>query len=247
MKIYQIEITNDCQMKCSYCPRTTAMKRGVGVMTQRTIDRIADIITSDSLRLHHYGESLLEVEKTIYAIEKFSKQGIKVELNTNGELLTPALVERVFRAGLSKINLSYHNELSVQHLENIDIEYRSKIEVMKIAPLEDIERLRAKLKIIKDMGYVTILKQLRDLGQVKCESGSSDAWKVCSFLTNNEFVVLFDGSIATCCEVYEGESDEILGNVHDKILPMSNRYIPKCATCSGYGNTGIETERIIID
>lgn len=249
MKIYQIEITNACQFRCDYCPRTTAMSRKVGTMTKETIDKIAEVLSSDSIRLHHYGESLIALDETLYAIKtlKDKNPDLVIELNTNGEYLTPETTEKLFTAGLTQINLSYHFAPSIQHLPNIDEKYRNKIEVMKIAPLEEIEKYKAELKEVKDLGYQVILKQLRDLGQVNADAEKkTDAWKECSFIKNNEFVVLWDGRIATCCEVYDGEPEEILGTVFDDVLPTKNKFISKCATCQGYGNGDIETERIKI-
>jgi len=249
MKIYQIEITNACQFRCDYCPRTTAMTRKVGSMSNETINRIADVLTSDSIRLHHYGESLIELDKTLYAIKALKNKNpeLVIELNTNGEYLTPETTDKLFEAGLSKVNLSYHFPPSIKHLKNIDPKYRERIEVMKIAHLSEIEKYKNELKEVKEIGYKVILKQLRDLGQVNADSaGKGNAWKECSFIKNNEFVVLWDGRIVTCCEVFDGEPEEILGSIFDDSLPEKNKYISKCATCMGYGNGDIETEKINI-
>lgn len=250
MKIYQIEITNKCQFKCMYCPRTKHMTRKLGTMNKETINRIVEINTSDSIRLHHYGESLLEFGKTLYAINKFKEknQNIVIELNTNGALLDNEASKLLFEAGLDKINLSYHFPQSVKHLDGIDTRYRDKIEVMKIASLDEIEKYKEELTTIKKKGYNVVLKQLRDLGQIQIQTGFlSDNWRECSFIKNDEFVVLYDGRIATCCECYNGDEEEILGTVFDAILPDTNKVIEKCFTCHGYGNGDIETERIVIE
>jgi hypothetical protein len=245
MKFWQIEITNKCQMVCSYCPRTHNMTRELGTMSRETIDQIAKIVTGDSIRLHHYGESLLEMEKTLYAISVFSQKGLHVELNTNGELLDDDTAEALFEFGLSKINLSYHNELSIKHINDISKDFRTKIEVMKIAPEEELEKYRQKMQKIKSLGYPVVLKGLRDLGQVNVDETQEKKVPKCSFLDDDVFVVLQDGSIATCCEVFEGDKKgEILGSVYDKELPTKNKPIEKCLTCAGYGCDEEETEKI---
>ena len=59
MKIYQIEITNYCNNSCSYCPRNQ-MKRKLGIMSMQVLNFVLKKIENNTLRLHHYGESLLD-------------------------------------------------------------------------------------------------------------------------------------------------------------------------------------------
>lgn len=90
MKIYQVEITNNCQFKCVYCPRTNYMKRSISVISTETINKIIKIFEGNTIRLHHYRESLLELETVVYFIQNIKNKNndIVIEINTNSEYLT---------------------------------------------------------------------------------------------------------------------------------------------------------------
>jgi len=239
MKIYQFEITNDCNFKCPYCPRTTSMTRPVQATTKEIIDRVAEINESPDIRLHHYGESLIEPELTLYAIRKFKEKGTKVYLNTNGSLLTNDMLKKLFEAGLDGIFLSYHNKLSLKYVDTYDKQYRDKITILKIALPEELKKYKKEMFNLKEKGFNVVLKRLRDLGN----QNRKGKVPKCSFLENNEFVVLSNGKVVPCCEVYDG--DYVVGDIWNNI-PKENKPFKMCFGCKGYGNTDNETEQIPI-
>lgn len=246
MRIYELEITNCCQFKCKCCPSAWHMTRPQGVITKKIIDRTAEIISYPFISLNHHGESLLFPELTLYATRKFNEiKDMRIEICTNGDMLTPDLAMELFYSGMDKINLSYHNYLSIRHLENIPSELRNKIEVTIVSDKLYIEHCEELLKPIKDMGYSVGIKLLRDFGQIKKDTENPD-YLNCSFIKNNEMIVHYNGDICVCCECFNGEPDEILGNVMDKDLPKQNKVIEKCYTCRGYGNSENETEVILL-
>lgn len=239
MNIYQIELTNDCNLKCTYCPRTDHMTRIVQSMSTETLDRVCDIITSTTVRLHHYGESLLDIRILLYAIERLTNKGIRVEINTNGLLLYPDVADQLIKAGLAHIYVSYHVPKSIKYLPDIDLVHRDKIEVLFIGV--DVPEAVTELKTL---GYTVTLKTLRDLGQVDL-SVDRDTVPACAFLDNKEVVVTCEGYVVTCCEVYDNEQEEILGTVFDDpvVVNAKQKPITKCLTCAGYGNDKFETEK----
>lgn len=235
MKIYQIEITNDCNFNCLYCPRDK-MKRSIGYMALNTLNRIMDVIENDILVLHHYGESLLDtkLESKIKFIKQ-RKPEIKLILNTNGSLLNSMRVRSLIKAGLDKIILSWHNNKSLGHIKDIEFEDRKHIEIIKMSN-EDFD-----MSYYRALGYEANVKRLRDLGQLKAEKKlKGNPVDRCSFLKNNEIVILWDGTIVPCCECYDKEY--VLGHI-TKIKKVNNKSFPMCATCFGYGNYDEETER----
>lgn len=236
LNIYQIEITNYCNLNCTYCPRTY-MKRSLGVMNKQTVDIISNKIKNNIIRLHHYGESLIALPMLCYAIKQFKEKNIKTILNTNGTLLTNEVVTTLFNEGLQHIYLSYHQNESLKFIHEIENQYRNKITILRIANKQD-NNIKNELKLLQILGYNVEYKRMRDLGQIKKEGSPV---QVCSFLKNNEVVILWDGTIVPCCECFD--NNYTLGNILNTDI-IENKFFEMCKTCNGYGNDAFETERI---
>ncbi len=107
-EIVQIEATNICNARCVFCPRDR-MQRKQGVMDMALFQKVVDeaaALRIPCVRLHNYGESLIDrhiVEKIRYA----KSRGIpEVGLISNGSLLTSSLAGAIVDAGLDAINIS---------------------------------------------------------------------------------------------------------------------------------------------
>jgi len=107
-EIVQIEATNICNARCTFCPRDD-MKRPQGIMDwdlyRKTVDECA-ALGIGHLRMHNYGEAFVDrrlPEKIAYA----KAAGIpEVGVITNGSLLGPDVARAVVEAGLDAINIS---------------------------------------------------------------------------------------------------------------------------------------------
>jgi len=108
-----VELTNVCNFHCTFCP-DEIMERKRGMMSLDEARRIFDMIGEQKARLgplypvklHQMGEPTLHphlVDIVAYAESK----GIPIELNTNCSMLTPQLVDGLYRAGLTNFILSY--------------------------------------------------------------------------------------------------------------------------------------------
>ena len=113
-KVY-LEISNLCNLKCSFCPGT---KRTPKIMEEDSFSLLLDKLRpwTDYLYFHLMGEPLCHrnLERYLFLA---AEKGFKVILTTNGTLL-PARQQQLLRApGLHKINISLHafeaNDLSV--------------------------------------------------------------------------------------------------------------------------------------
>lgn len=107
-EIVQIESTNICNAKCTFCPRDD-MERRQGVMDLALFTKIADEcarLDIRHVRMHNYGEAFLDrrlAEKIAYA----KRVGIaEVGVITNGSLLGPEVARATVEAGLDAINIS---------------------------------------------------------------------------------------------------------------------------------------------
>jgi len=93
----ELEVTNDCNLKCIICPRTSSMNRGIGYMDFELFKKIIDGAEALSVHFSGLGEPLLHSqikEMFTYAKEK----GLEVGLWTNGlnldEKLSREIIEK---------------------------------------------------------------------------------------------------------------------------------------------------------
>lgn len=106
-KIY-IEITNMCNLHCSFCSPVNRKKEFI------TLDNIENIFKeikdyTDYIYLHVKGEPLLhpDIDKIIDLADKYN---LKVNLTTNGSLLKEKINLINSKTNLNKINISLHSE-----------------------------------------------------------------------------------------------------------------------------------------
>lgn len=116
-KIY-IEITNNCNLNCSFCSKVEKPRRN---MTLEEFEIILKNIKgyTDYIYLHVKGEPLLH-PNVIEMINIANTYNIKVNLTTNGTLF-PSLAKKLGGcSNLNKINFSLHSENNKErYLEDI--------------------------------------------------------------------------------------------------------------------------------
>lgn len=95
----EIEVTNDCSLKCIMCPRTTNMEREIGYMDFDLFKKIIDETEASGSGIHFsgLGEPLFHPQiKEMFAYAK--EKGVEVGLWTNGlnldEELSKAIIEK---------------------------------------------------------------------------------------------------------------------------------------------------------
>lgn len=107
-EIVQIEATNICNAKCTFCPRDD-MTRRQGIMDWALYQKIVDECAAlgiGHVRMHNYGEAFVDKklpEKIAYAKSKGIRE---VGVITNGSLLGPEVARAIVSAGLDAINIS---------------------------------------------------------------------------------------------------------------------------------------------
>ena len=105
-RIY-IEITNVCNLSCSFCPKTTRLSK---FMSKEEFEVILDKIkpSTEYIYFHLMGEPLLNPSLEEFLDLSYSK-GFKVNLTTNGTLLTKSR-DIIFKSNaLRQINISLHS------------------------------------------------------------------------------------------------------------------------------------------
>ena len=98
-----VEITNICNMSCSFCHGT---KRPPREMTAEEFERALDQLEriTEYIYLHLLGEPLCH-SQVIPFIKTATARGFKVTVTTNGTLLTKELVH----SGVYKVQISLHS------------------------------------------------------------------------------------------------------------------------------------------
>ena len=101
-----LEITNDCNLACSFCHGT---RRPVRYMNEAEFFRAASELrpVTDYLYFHLMGEPLLHPRLTDF-LSIANGMGYKVILTTNGSLLRERGRELIGREGLHKVSISLH-------------------------------------------------------------------------------------------------------------------------------------------
>ena len=116
-KIY-IEITNTCNLNCSFCSKSNRKSKSLSIEEFEHILNEVQYYT-DYIYLHVKGEPLLH-PNIIEFITLAEKYNLKVNLTTNGTLFSKMVKELSKCKALHKINFSLHSENNYDnYLENI--------------------------------------------------------------------------------------------------------------------------------
>jgi pyruvate-formate lyase-activating enzyme len=234
-EIVQIESTNICNAKCTFCPRDE-MHRRQGIMSfdlfKKVVDECAELGITH-VRVHNYGEPFIDrklVEKVRYAKEK----GIaEVGMISNGSLITEEVARRMIEAGLDAINISVDaSGKEVFESTRIGLNYEKVI-----ANIERLVRLRTELgrrrpKLIlsfvrqndstDEQAFIEHWKHIADKVHVTdlhnwagTLNTESDVNYPCyrPWLT---FTVLWDGRVSLCCADFDGRT--VLGDLNTSTI-----------------------------
>ena len=244
-KIY-IEITNKCNLDCSFCTRTKKKKRDLSVDEFKLIiDKIKDY--TDYVYLHVQGEPLLHKD-----LEEFLKicedNNLKVNITTNGTLINKYVDIFNRSKSLRQINISLHSENNKENYldevftacskisSNVYISYRiwnlntlkSTKELLnivnKISEYYDVDKeklLNDKSIKIDNNRFVDKdnLFEWPDMNNTVEKNGFCYALKT-------HIGILSDGTVVPCCLDASGVIE--LGNIFDEsVEDILNKQITK--------------------
>ena len=106
-KKFYIEITNVCNLSCSFCPQTC---RSPEFMSIGTFSKILDQIKphTDYIYFHVKGEPLLHPNLAEFLQVSYEK-GFKVNITTNGTLIHKVKKKIILSPALRQVNFSLHS------------------------------------------------------------------------------------------------------------------------------------------
>lgn len=183
LKIYQIDTTNFCNAKCSYCPHPTH-ERKRGFISEETFAAVLRSMENRVVSLHHFGEPLLH-KKLENLVEYAVQEGFTVGFSTNAQILTQERLERLVDLGLGWMRL--HTDPFGVRLSDFDIppgfEFTEHaLEADNDAPKKDM---------VSFSGHLDMAPKV-------------DGRSRCSYLKDHWAVALHDGQLALCCHDIEG-------------------------------------------
>lgn len=236
-KVY-VEITNQCNRNCSFCPGTTRAK---GMMTLEAFTAVAQKLQGVTKYLYYHlmGEPLTHPDLP-EMIRRAGEMGFHSAITTNGTLL-PDRGEALIRAGVYKVNISAHSfeDGPVENyyryidgcLEFADL--ASRAGVLVVLRLwnqgcdggrnqETVSRMRQRFPEPWKEGRRGTQLQPR----LYLEYGERFEWpdldardrgqQVFCYGLRDHFGILWDGTVVPCCLDHNG--DIPLGNVFEQDL-----------------------------
>ena len=237
-KIY-LEISNICNLHCSFCPGTKRVKRAMNeVEFSALLPKLQP--WTDYLYFHLMGEPLCH-PKLYTFLALAHDAGFKVILTTNGTKLASCAEQLLAAPGLHKVNISLHafeaNDLMIPFEQYLDdcftfgkkaegkvlISYRlwnhGGADAKNTQILENIHRYFPE-------PWVDERRGIRIGQRVYLEHGDKFDWpalgapvqsdKVFCYGTRDHIGVLCDGTVVPCCLDHEG--DIALGNLFEQSL-----------------------------
>ena len=237
-KIY-LEISNICNLRCSFCPGTRRKSR---MMTAEELEQLLPRLQpwTEYLYFHLMGEPLLHPQLEIF-LDLAGQYGFKVILTTNGTLLLRQQEMLLGSPALHKVNISLHafeaNDLPV----SFDDYLRGCCRFGQAAQGKKLISYRlwnnggqntlndSILQTLKDHfpeEWVTERRGIRIGQRIYLEHGDKFDWPDLSATENDGGVfcyglkdqigILCDGTVVPCCLDHEG--DIALGNLFEQTL-----------------------------
>lgn len=222
MKIYQIEVSNICNLTCGYCPHPV-QTRPKGLMDLSTFEKSIELLIRCGQRrafLHNFGEPLLHPDLPRF-ISHATHRGVTCSFYTNGVLLDKPMLQTLIEAGLREICVSEHTRDEINRVQAL-------IRIAD-APIRIVDTFRPTKARMHDWAGQTAGK-----GNHSPSAARQTGLPVpCVFEINNAIVVLWDGRINICC--IDGHGTGISGTVDDYLAHGANyvfRPAKICATCT---------------
>ena len=236
-RIY-IEITNICNLSCSFCSIDHRVKK---IITPHEFESILKKINdyTDYIYLHVKGEPLLhpELKKLLDIASKYNKH---VNITTNGTLLKDK-VDILNHEAVRQINISLHSEnQQANYLENIINsvdKLKNKIIVLRYWTLKDEKSPVIVDNVLKSFNLSTtdVNNHIKLRDNLYLDKQEEFVWPSLDndyyneigtcYALKDQLAILVDGTVVPCCLDSDGVIN--LGNIYKENLEdiiNSNRY-----------------------
>lgn len=236
-KIY-IEITNNCNLSCSFCSIDKRVKETISLeKLEKLLTNINDY--TDYVYLHVKGEPLLHpnFKEVLDLCEKYNK---KVNITTNGTLLKEREKELTHPA-VRQINISLHSEnKKVNYLQDIFEtvgKLKEKIVIYRFWTMDNNFLDEKSTEIVNKINYyydlspefvekVKLEKHIKIRDNLYIDKANEFIWPnlendhynevgTC-YALKDQLAILVDGTVVPCCLDSDGIIN--LGNIYNQSL-----------------------------
>lgn len=118
IRIFDIEASSRCNVRCRFCPREALPQ--TGLMSRATFDRLLEALplgATDSLAFVGLGEPLMNPALPDFLLAaKARHPRVRTWVTTNGTLLTQDMLDRLLATGLDVLDISF-NGIEAQSFE----------------------------------------------------------------------------------------------------------------------------------
>ncbi len=262
-KVY-IEITNVCNLSCSFCPKTKREYKYLSVEDfKHTLEQVKPY--TDYIYFHLMGEPLLNPN-----LEKFLdlayENNLKVNITTNGTLLPKVKNILINSKALRQVNISLHsfeanNNVNFYEYINNVLEFCNESSCIRSLRLWNLDsyNLKGDNKLNKDIidilknnfNYEGDLKADLDMkkglkigNKVYLNSAEKFQWPTMDidiiseegfcYGIRDHIGILVDGTVVPCC--LDGEGNIPLGNIHKDTLENILNSERAMAIYNGFSN-----------
>ena len=214
MKIFSIEMTNNCNARCEFCPHSTSKHtRPRGYVSDEVVDRVIALQTAATIAICGFGEPTMHPLLPKHA-RAMCDAGMKVMMNTNGSLLTQRMYDDLAP--------------SLTRLVVVADYYAFDADKILQSPKLPIE-----VFTITGQNVHAVQKEKDNWGG---QYGPSTRPKVsrCSFCEDDWVYVTWEGVVSRCCADFNVKTP--IGTVWDcnKETSLRGIAIPLCKGCNGY-------------
>lgn len=232
-----LEITNACNLECTFCARTTEMRRPVVHMKPETFENLIrdNIPGLETVGLNGLGEPFCHPH--LFRMIRFARDhGVGVAISTNCTLLDEKRARALLETGIEHVTLAIDG-ITPETYESVRVgakfqpvvenarrfialkhEMRAKtyVVVQCIAMTETREHLRDVRNFWADAGPDAIrIRQLTHTGNKREDAVYLNGQGRCYWLWA-EPMILSNGTVVPCCQDVDGKLP--LGNIHETPL-----------------------------
>ena len=231
--IYHIELTHLCNLRCTYCSLTESL-RPRGMMSEEVFRKVLDHMVRQSplnyMMLHNFGESLLHPELTRF-VALGAEHGLNPGFTSNGETLTPELLQQLIDAGLRWMCVTFHTEGGRQAFERCKpVAQRAELLFWgrELVPAGTPPEPTAPRTYGIEKQWLHTFG-----GTVGPAEEQPPGWRPrCDYLDRGFVNVLHDGRVVPC--TVDEEAAEVLGTVDDLESIQQEPSYEMCRKCEGF-------------